>query len=124
MKNYSNYCPIRESQRFQAENRALALIDRGPEPLFYHIMDISEKGLSFRYLGQKLKRSAVKVLDIYHNDELIVGSLPVKLVSDFYLRGKLVPVRRCSVRFASLTVEQLHKLQTFIITKAPLSIAP
>jgi hypothetical protein len=125
MESRYQYSPVRENQRFQAVNRALVLIDRGPESLPYHIMDISEGGLSFRYLGQKLRRTDIKELSLYHNHELIVDNLPVKSVSDYRLRDNLVPVRRGSVRFAPLTDEKLHKLQTFIrfYTEAPLPIA-
>ena len=126
MESRLEYSPIRENQRFQAVDRALVLIERGPESLPFHIMDISEGGLSFRYLGQKLRRSDIKELSLYHNHELIVDKLPVKSVSDYRLKDNLVPVRRGSVRFASLSAEQLLKLNTFIrfYTKAPLPIAP
>jgi hypothetical protein len=126
MESRLQYSPARGKQRFQAVNRALVLIDRGPESLPYHIMDISEGGLSFRYLGQKLSRADIKELSLYHNHELIVDNLPVKSVSDCRLRDNIVPVRRGSVRFAHLTGEQLQKLQTFIRfhTEAPLPIAP
>ncbi len=126
MESRLEYSPIREKQRFQAVDRALVLIERGPESLPYHIMDISEGGLSFRYLGQKLRRSDIKDLSLYHNHELIVDKLPVKSVSDYRLKDNLVPVRRGSVRFGSLSEEQLLKLKTFIrfYTKAPLPIAP
>ncbi|MFO7811537.1 MAG: PilZ domain-containing protein [Pelovirga sp.] len=125
MESRYQYSPVRENQRFQAVNRALVLIDRGPESLPYHIMDISEGGLSFRYLGQKLRRSDIKELSLYHNHELIVDKLPVKSVSDYRLRDNLVPVRRGSVHFATLSDEQLQKLRSFIrfYTEAPLPIA-
>ena len=126
MESRLQYSPVRENQRFQAVDRALILIERGPESLPYHIMDISEGGLSFRYLGQKLRRTDIKELSLYHNHELIVDKLPVKSVSDYRLKDNLVPVRRGSVRFGSLSDEQLLKLKTFIrfYTKAPLPIAP
>lgn len=126
MESRLQYNPIRENQRFQAVDRALVLIDRGPESLPFHIMDISEGGLSFRYLGQKLKITDIKELSLYHNHELIVDKLPVRSVSDYRLKDNLVPVRRGSVRFGTLSDEQLLKLKTFIrfYTKAPLPIAP
>lgn len=126
MESRFQYSPVRENQRFQAVDRALVLIDRGPESLPFHIMDISESGLSFRYLGQKLKKTDIKELSLYHNHELIVDKLPVRSVSDYRLKDNLVPVRRGSVRFGPLSDEQLLKLKTFIrfYTKAPLPIAP
>lgn len=126
MESRLQYSPVRGNQRFQAVSRALVLIDRGPESLPYHIMDISEGGLSFRYLGQKLRRVDIKDVSLYHNNELIVADLPIKSVSDYRLKDNLVPVRRGSVRFDTLSDEQLVKLKTFIrfYTEAPLPIAP
>lgn len=105
-------------------DRALVLIDQGPESLPYHIMDISEGGLSFRYLGQRLKRSQVKNISLYHDHELIVDDIPIQAISDFRLRDNLVPVRRGSVRFADLDKEKSRKLEAFIrnFTEAPLPV--
>jgi hypothetical protein len=125
MESRIKYSPVREYQRFKAMDRALILIDQGPESLPYHIMDISEGGLSFRYLGQKLRRSEVKKISLYHDNELIVDDLPIKSISDYRLRDNLVPVRRGSVRFAELEKEKLQKLECFIrsFTEAPLPIS-
>jgi hypothetical protein len=124
MESRLKYQPAREHQRFIAVHRALVLIDSGPESLPYHIMDISESGLSFRYLGQKLKRSAVKEISLYHDFELIVDRLPVQTVSDYRLQDNLVPVRRGSLEFKELTDEQRSQLERFIqnYTEAPLPI--
>lgn len=105
-------------------DRALVLIDQGPESLPYHIMDISEGGLSFRYLGQKLKKSGVSHISLYHEHELIVDDIPIQAISDYRLRDNLVPVRRGSVRFADLDLEKQQRLETFIrsFTEAPLPI--
>jgi len=124
MESRVKYQPAREHQRFKAMHRALVLIDKGPESLPYHIMDISESGLSFRYLGQKLKRSEVKEISLYHDFELIVDNLPVQTVSDHRLQDNLVPVRRGSLHFKELTPEQRSQLERFIqnFTEAPLPI--
>lgn len=125
MESRLKYQPAREHQRFKAMHRALILINRGPESLPYHIMDISEGGLSYRYLGQKLKRSEVKEISLYHNYELILDAVPVKTVSDYRLRDNLVPVRRGSLRFKDLSDEQQGRLERFIkeFTEAPLPVA-
>ena len=124
MESRLKYQPAREYQRFKAAHRALVLIDTGPEALPYHIMDISESGLSFRYLGQKLKRSEVKEVSLYHDFELIVESIPVRAVSDLRLQDNLVPVRRGSIAFKDLTPEQRGQLERFIqsYTEAPLPL--
>lgn len=116
------YQPARQHQRFKAIDRALALVRHCPECLPYHIMDISEGGLSYRYLGPKIKRSEIKKINLYHDLELIAKSLPVKPVSDYRLHDHLIPLRRSSVQFKDLTDEQRGQLQNFIrkYTEAPL----
>lgn len=124
MESRLKYQPAREHQRFVAAHRALVLIDSGPESLPYHIMDISESGLSFRYLGQKLKRSKITEVNLYHDFELIVEGIPVQAVSDYRLQDNLVPVRRGSLIFKQLNTEQRSQLERFIqnYTEAPLPI--
>lgn len=125
MESRIQYSPVRQYQRFKAMDRALVLVDNGPESLPYHIVDISEGGLSFRYLGQKLKRSDVKKVSLYHDYELIVDDIPIKSISDYRLRDNLVPVRRGSVRFAEMEEEKLSRLEKFIqsFTEAPLPVS-
>ncbi|SHJ67068.1 PilZ domain-containing protein [Malonomonas rubra DSM 5091] len=124
MESRIMYQPAREHQRFKAVHRALVLVDKGPDSLPYHIMDISESGLSFRYLGQKLKRSEVKEISLYHDFELIVDKIPVQTVSDQRLQDNLVPIRRSSVQFKDLSNEQRSQLEQFIrnYTEAPLPV--
>ena len=124
MESRIQYSPVRNHQRFKAMDRALVLINTGPEALPFHIMDISEGGLSFRYLGPKLKRSEIKRISLYHDYELIVDDIPIKSISDFRLRDNLVPVRRGSVRFGELSSTTLSQLERFIqnYTEAPLPV--
>src|SRR6056297_1072841 len=114
MESRIQYSPVRQHQRFKAKDRALVLVNNGPESLPFHIIDISEGGLSFRYLGHKLKRSEVKSVSLFHNHDLVVKDLPIKSISDHRLRDNLVPVRRGSVRFAELEDDKLSKLEHFI----------
>lgn len=106
--------PIRKHPRFKAIQRALALLPSGEDALPYHIVDISEGGLSFRYLGKKLKNSELEKISLYHEYDLIVDSLPIERVSDYKLRDNLVPVRRSSVSFRHLDPRQQGQLTTFI----------
>lgn len=114
MKSEPAYQPIREHQRFKAKQRALVLFPKGEDALPYHIIDISEGGLSFRYLGKKLKRSEVISISLYHEYELVVDSIPVETVSDYRLHDNLIPVRRGSLCFNNLNIEQQRKLDAFI----------
>lgn len=114
MESHPNFVPIRKHQRFKAQQRALVLLDQGPDSLPYHIIDISEGGLSFRYLGKKLNRTEISNISLYHEYQLIVQDLPVKAVSDCRLRDNLVPVRRGSLCFEKLSTEQHSLLARYI----------
>ena len=114
MKSQLTYQPVREHSRLTAKQRALVLLPQREDPLPYHIIDISEGGLSFRYLGKKLKYSEIDKISLYHENELIVDSIPVGAVSDYRLRDNLVPVRRSSICFSALNNEQQRNLGAFI----------
>jgi len=114
MESQLKYQPERMAPRYKAMHRALVLVTQGPEALPYHIIDISEGGLAFRYLGQKLKRSEISKISLYHDFDLVVEDIPVKPVSDYRLRDNLVPVRRGSLCFDSLEPEQQSQLERFI----------
>ncbi|HEY5674220.1 MAG TPA: PilZ domain-containing protein [Malonomonas sp.] len=114
MESQPTYQPIRMHQRFKAKQRALVLLPQGEDALPYHIIDISQGGLSFRYLGKKLKHSEIDRISLYHEYDLIVDSLPVTTVSDSRLHDNLVPVRRGSICFNNLSADQQSKLATFI----------
>ena len=99
MENDSGYLPFRKSQRFNAQERALVFLPLDSRELPYHIIDICESGLSFRYLGKKIKTLKIPPINLYYEYELIVEDLPAKEVSDYQLRDGIVPVRRKSLRF-------------------------
>lgn len=114
MENSSSYQPVRGYQRFKAQDRALVHDPRDSKALPYHIIDICKGGLSFRYLGKKIEPSKIQLVNLYHEYDLIVGDLPVQEVSDYQLRDGYVPVRRRSLCFGSLSIEQHNTLSTFI----------
>jgi hypothetical protein len=113
MKNQVPFSPIRNDQRFKATDRALVLIDHGPESLLHHIIDISLGGLSFRYLGKQIKRTT-KTINLYHDSQLIVAKIPIKTISDYRMRDSLVPVRRGSVHFDNMPENKLKQLEHYI----------
>ncbi len=114
MKSHSNYLPVREHKRFKAMQRALVLFPQSPEALPYHIIDISQGGLSFRYLGNKLKSAEISEINLYHEYELIVDAIPIEMVSDYRLRDNLVPVRRGSLSFSGVNKDKMTQIETFI----------
>ena len=66
MENYSGYLPFRKSQRFNAQERALVFLPLDSRELPYHIIDICESGLSFLYLGKKIKTSKIPPINLYY----------------------------------------------------------
>ena len=122
MENHSSHQPVRRYQRFKAQERALVSLPLDSEDLPYHIIDICESGLSFRYLGKKIKTSKIPTINLYYEYELIVEDLPAKEVSDYQLSDGIVPVRRKSLRFGSLSIEQHNRLSFFIERFTKLSL--
>ena len=125
MESRIKYNPPRHHQRFKAMSRALVLVNSDPEALPFHIMDISEGGLSFRYLGPKLRRKAIKTISLYHDRELIVADIPIKAISDYRLSDNMVTVRRGSVQFDEIDQSTHSKLEQYIrnYTDAPLPVS-
>jgi hypothetical protein len=113
MGSQIEYSPVRSDQRFKAADRALVLVDHGPEALLYHIIDISMGGLSFRYLGPRIKHP-IKAISLYHDNKLLIDNIPIKTVSDYRMRDSLVPVRRASVNFDNLIKSKQNQLKEFI----------
>ena len=116
MEDKTGYLLVREHERFQAKQRALVLLTQIPESFPFHIIDISEGGLSFSYLGAKIDIKGKFPVSLYYDQEMIVEDLPVKAVSDIQLSNVLVPVRRGSLCFESLDDNQQHSLSVFIKT--------
>ena len=114
MVNHSSYQPFRRYQRFTAKARALVLFPVISQNLPFHIIDICDGGLSFRYLGKRIKTSEMPIINLYYEFEMIVGDLPVKEVYDYQLRDDIVPVRRKSLCFESLSIEQHNRVLFFI----------
>ena len=114
MVNHPSYQPYRRYQRFTAKARALVLFPVTSQNLPFHIIDICDGGLSFRYLGKKINTSKIPPINLYYEFKMIVGDLPVKEVSDYQLRDDIVPVRRKSLCFESLSIEQHNRLSLFI----------
>jgi hypothetical protein len=109
------YDTARRYQRFSGKPRALVLAQDEEDNLPYHIVQIGNGGLSFRYLGEKLNYSGISKISLYHEDQLIVDSIPVKPVADFLIRDNyFVPVRCRCLCFKELAEEQRQTLDHFI----------
>jgi c-di-GMP-binding flagellar brake protein YcgR len=104
----------RRHPRFSAQKRALAAVSGDEFGLPYHLIDISEGGMAFRYLNDNPLPLTDRQMDIYLNEDLYVGRLPVRVVADRQLADDFFPKRRCSVAFGTLTPAQQIQLQAFI----------
>jgi len=102
--------------RFPAHERALVAVSGDDFGLPYHLIDISEGGMAFRYLNQSPLPLTDSQMDIYLEENLQVGRLPVTVVADrqLALADGVIPKRRCCVRFGKLTPAQQQQLQAFI----------
>jgi len=84
----------------------------------WQILDISEEGLAFRYIGGADEPKALSELDILTCDtSLHIERVPFKVVSDLKMSNPVLqryPLNRCSVQFGSLTEDQMDLLVSFL----------
>jgi len=104
----------RRHRRFLTHGRALARVRSAPETMF-HVIDISAGGLAFRYLGDGELTEAADELDLFHDESLALGRVPVQAVSDCPLDYGFLPMRRRGLCFGELTPEQRVALDAFIV---------
>lgn len=93
--------------------RALLGMDHDRESV-YHLLDISHGGISFRYIGNKCRTAGVGRVDLYYDENLWLGGVPVQSVEDLPLSDGTISYRRCGLRFAELSDEQIERLESFM----------
>ena len=107
----------RKHGRLQGKHGALVSLGRGTEKL-WHIIDISECGLAFRYLGQLEDPHSFSELVLLSKDaSFCLEKVPFKLITDLEMGGRFLSrytFRRCGVHFGELTEDQSSQLQVFI----------
>lgn len=64
----------------------------------YNLIDISMGGMAFLHLSASLLSQPLRQVDIYLNEDMQIGSLPVSVVADRKLANYSRLRRRCSVR--------------------------
>ena len=89
------------------------LITLGDEPIKpWQVLDISEEGLSFRYIGGAEDTQSISQLDILTRDTAIcIEKIPFQVISDLEMTGPdpgSCSFRRCGGRFGQLTPEQIE----------------
>lgn len=104
----------REFPRYQAMDRALAMVSEPEANMPYHIIDISKGGLAFRYLGNKMESENIAALDLYFNDTLCAKRIPVTCVADTWTGSDLTDIRRNCICFKDLSADQQQQVDLFI----------
>jgi len=104
----------RVHKRVPAKERALVYIGSESDCMLYHLIEISNGGLSFRYIGEDLLTKGLSELSLLMEDNCYVAALPVETVSDTLLVNSNITIRRRSVRFGELSSMQKSQLNDFI----------
>jgi hypothetical protein len=100
-----------------------ALVSLGAEiKRMWHLIDISNGGLAFRYLGgmEEPQLSSELVL-LTKEVSFFLEKIPFTVVADCEMNGRFLSsytFRRCGVRFGRLTTDQSVQLQYFITKHA------
>lgn len=107
----------RRKQRFPAKDGCLVTLKSNPiKP--WQILDISEEGLAFRYIGGAEEPKDTSEMDILTCDTaLCIERVPFRLISDLRMSGPVherYPLNRCSVQFGILTGDQIGQLESLI----------
>jgi hypothetical protein len=106
----------RKKQRFLARDGCLVSLGNDPiKP--WQILDISEEGLAFRYIGGADEPEGVSELDILTGDTaLCIEQIPIRVISNLGLSDPVSrrSLKRCSVRFVDLSADQIARLGSFI----------
>ena len=108
----------RRHRRLQGKDGAL--LSLGVElKRMWHLIDISEGGLAFRYLGGMEEPKLFSKLALLTKDtSFCLEKIPFTVVDDCEMNGRLLSnytFRRCGVRFGKLTTKQSVQLQHFIV---------
>jgi hypothetical protein len=111
----------REHGRFQGKDGAL--VSLGAEiKRMWHLIDISKGGLAFRYLGGMEEPELFSELVLLTKEvSFFLEKIPFTVVADCEMNGRFLSrytLRRCGVRFGSLTPDQSVQLQYFITKHA------
>lgn len=96
-----------------------ALVSLGSEiRKMWHLIDISEGGLAFRYLdGMEEPQLFSELVLLTKEVSFCLEKIPFTIAADLEMNGRFLSsysFRRCGVRFGKLTTDQSVQLQYFI----------
>lgn len=109
----------RHDDRYSVRDGAFAMLSL-QLVLFGHIIDISQGGLSFRYVASQERSQHTSSLSIVLADGTFSANrlaiMPVwdRAIPQDYALGSIT-VRHCGVRFNGLTAPQQHDLNNFLL---------
>ncbi len=111
------YKDRREHPRYRVSNEALAILKPHPIKLG-QIINISEGGLAFQYLGENKIDCKYVELDIFvSKNGKQFNAFPFSKVRDFQISSRYeesTPIRQLCVKFDVLSIEQQSLLKNFI----------
>jgi hypothetical protein len=85
--------------------------------LSYAVLDISESGLAFSYIGwEKWPKRGIK-LDIL-DKKFFLEDIPINVIKDIQFDAGAKNMRRCGVEFTNLKKEQKAILRRYIVSVA------
>ena len=108
----------RKHARFKVQSKALAALAQSPT-VAGHIIDISEGGLSFRYVaGQQRSQESPRLNLLVSDERFQYKTLPFKSVWDFPIPDHFsfgsISTRHCGVEFGDLTDDAKSEIKKFI----------
>ncbi len=118
LTNHETVSERRKDKRFKARDGAVAVVG-GDTYLVGSVIDLSIKGLSFRYIDDgKKKDNASELAIIVTGQGFYLRMIPVSTVYDIKEKSKVsfisIKMRRRGVQFGRLTVFQVALLRYFI----------
>ncbi|MBI4792731.1 MAG: PilZ domain-containing protein [Deltaproteobacteria bacterium] len=104
----------RAHKRLPIKERVLVFIIPSATGSLYHVVDIAEGGLAFRYIGKEEMTGEISRLSMLVGDNLWLDSVPVSPSFDVPINNGYIPMRKKGIRFGSLSSIQKNKLQDFL----------
>jgi len=118
MTDKKDFIERRKKDRFKTRDAAFAAI-KSDHYLVGPIQNISENGLSFRYLGKSGQiQESVKVDIFSSGTDFYIEDVKSKIIWDFRIdniaSNSFLTVRQCGMQFRELTIWQTSQINDFI----------
>ena len=122
MTNKKDFTERRKRDRSKTMDGAYAVI-KADYYIVGPILDISEDGLTFRYLGKSGQIQESVEVDIFFSGMgFYIQNVTSKTISDFRIDKKApnrsLTIRQCGIQFCELTNDQATQIDNFILDYA------